>query len=158
MGVLSVILYTVAVIIAILLICLVLVQPSKGGGLGSAFGGAGEAVFGAQTMNHLSKLTVVLIAIFFAVTLALAAISGNRTTAASTADKSAVVSGKDTEEKKEEVKGVALENKAPAAVEMQEVKVTPDAQEVKKAPAAKDVKKAPAKKAEKAPAKPQAKK
>ena len=55
MGVLSVILYTVAVIIAILLICLVLVQPSKGGGLGSAFGGAGETVFGAQTMNHLSK-------------------------------------------------------------------------------------------------------
>lgn len=92
MGVLSVILYTVAVIIAILLICLVLVQPSKGGGLGSAFGGAGETVFGAQTMSHLSKLTVVLITIFFVVTLALAAISGHKDSARSTAAGSAVLS------------------------------------------------------------------
>lgn len=91
MGVLSVILYTVAVIIAILLICLVLVQPSKGGGLGSAFGGAGETVFGAQTMNHLSKLTVVLITIFFVVTLALAAISGHKDSAESTAAGSSVL-------------------------------------------------------------------
>lgn len=91
MGVLSVILYTIAVIIAILLICLVLVQPSKGGGLGSAFGGAGETVFGAQTMNHLSKLTVVLITIFFVVTLALAAISGHKDSAKSTAASSSVV-------------------------------------------------------------------
>ena len=91
MGVLSVILYTVAVIIAILLICLVLVQPSKGGGLGSAFGGAGETVFGAQTMNHLSKLTVVLITIFFVVTLALAAISGHKESAESTAAESSVL-------------------------------------------------------------------
>ena len=91
MGVLSVILYTIAVIIAILLICLVLVQPSKGGGLGSAFGGAGETVFGAQTMNHLSKLTVVLISIFFVVTLALAAISGRKASASSSADSSAAL-------------------------------------------------------------------
>lgn len=99
MGVLSVILYTVAVIIAILLICLVLVQPSKGGGLGSAFGGAGETVFGAQTMNHLSKLTVVLIAIFFVVTLALAAISGHKESAESTAAGSSVLTAQVDEEK-----------------------------------------------------------
>ena len=91
MGVLSVILYTIAVIIAILLICLVLVQPSKGGGLGSAFGGAGETVFGAQTMNHLSKLTVVLIAIFFVVTLALAAVAGRKASSTSSADSSAAL-------------------------------------------------------------------
>ena len=97
MGVLSVILYTVAVIIAILLICLVLVQPSKGGGLGSAFGGAGETVFGAQTMNHLSKLTVVLITIFFVVTLALAAISGHKESAESTAAGSSVLTAQEDE-------------------------------------------------------------
>ena len=91
MGILSVILYTVAVIIAILLICLVLVQPSKGGGLGSAFGGVGESVFGAQTMSHLSKLTVVLITIFFVVTLALAAISGHKDSSKGTAAGSAVL-------------------------------------------------------------------
>ena len=91
MGVLSVILYTVAILIAILLVCLVLVQPSKGGGLGSAFGGVGESVFGAQTMSHLSKLTVILITVFFVVTLALAAISGHKDSSRSTAASSAVL-------------------------------------------------------------------
>lgn len=91
MGILSVILYTVAVIIAILLVCLVLVQPSKGGGLGTAFGGVGETVFGAQTMSHLSKLTVVLITVFFVVTLALAAISGHKDSGRSTAASSSVL-------------------------------------------------------------------
>lgn len=133
MGVLSVILYTVAVIVAILLICLVLVQPSKGGGLGSAFGGAGETVFGAQAMNHLSKLTVVLIAIFFVVTLALAAISGNRATASSTAAESAVLSGKDEEPaKKEEVQGVKIENKAPIVPEVQVENKVPAVPKAKK--------------------------
>ena len=51
--VLSVILYTAVVLIALLLIGLVLVQPSKGGGFGSAFGGVGESVFGAQAMGQL---------------------------------------------------------------------------------------------------------
>ena len=123
MGVLSVILYTVAVIIAILLICLVLVQPSKGGGLGSAFGGAGETVFGAQAMNHLSKLTVVLITIFFVVTLALAAISGHKASAESTAAGSSVL-------KMGEVKTEAnQEAKAPAKV------VAPAAKQEAKTPA-----------------------
>ena len=116
MGVLSVILYTVAVIIAILLICLVLVQPSKGGGLGSAFGGAGETVFGAQTMNHLSKLTVVLITIFFVVTLALAAISGHKESAKSTAASSSVLAVQNDESKVQEKKAPAAKAEAkPAA-------------------------------------------
>lgn len=71
--------YAMVVIIAILLIGLVLIQPSKsGGGLGSAFGGAGESVFGAQAMSHLSKLTIVLMSVFFVLTLALAIISGHK--------------------------------------------------------------------------------
>ena len=111
MGVLSVILYTVAVIIAILLICLVLVQPSKGGGLGSAFGGAGETVFGAQTMNHLSKLTVVLITIFFVVTLALAAISGHKESAESTAAESSVLTAQVDEKPVAEKPAAKAENK-----------------------------------------------
>ncbi len=91
MAILSVLLYTLAVIVAILLICLVLVQPSKGGGFGSAFGGMGESVFGAQTMGHLSKLTVVLIAVFFLVTLGLAAVTGHKGTARSAAAESSVL-------------------------------------------------------------------
>lgn len=91
MGILSVILYTIAVLIAILLICLVLVQPSKGGGLGTAFGGVGESVFGAQTMSHLSKLTVILITVFFVVTLLLAAVAGHKESARGTAASSTVL-------------------------------------------------------------------
>ena len=78
MGVVSAVLYTIVVIIAILLIGLVLIQPSKGGGFGSAFGGMGESVFGAQTLSHLSRLTIILMSIFFALTLILAVISGHK--------------------------------------------------------------------------------
>ena len=35
-------------------------------------------VFGAQAMSHLSKLTIVLMAIFFALTLVLAVLSGHK--------------------------------------------------------------------------------
>lgn len=87
----SAILYTVAVLIAILLVALVLVQPSKGGGFGSAFGGVGEGVFGAQTMGYLSKLTVVMIAVFFIVTLGLAALSGHKQKTVSAAAASAAL-------------------------------------------------------------------
>ena len=82
--VVSTILYVAVVLIAILLICLVLVQPSKGGGFGSAFGGIGESVFGAQAMSQLSKVTVVLLTLFFVLTLILAVMTGHRSKAAST--------------------------------------------------------------------------
>ncbi len=89
--VVSAILYTVAVLIAILLVALVLVQPSKGGGFGSAFGGVGEGVFGAQTMGYLSRLTVIMIAVFFIVTLGLAALSGHKQKTVSAAAASAAL-------------------------------------------------------------------
>ncbi len=78
MMVLTVVLYTIVVLVAILLIGLVLIQQSKGGGFGSAFGGAGESVFGAQAGNHLTKLTVILTTIFFVLALTLAIITGHR--------------------------------------------------------------------------------
>ena len=78
MSTLATILNTLVVILAVLLIALILVQPSKsGGGFGSAFGGLGESVFGAQAMNHLSKLTVWCISIFFVLTLASAIVAGH---------------------------------------------------------------------------------
>ena len=82
--VISTILYVAVVLIAVLLICLVLVQPSKGGGFGSAFGGIGESVFGAQAMSQLSKVTVVLLTLFFVLTLILAVMTGHRSKSAST--------------------------------------------------------------------------
>ena len=82
--VISTIFYVAVVLIAILLICLVLVQPSKGGGFGSAFGGIGESVFGAQAMSQLSKVTVFLLTLFFVLTLVLAVMTGHRSKASST--------------------------------------------------------------------------
>lgn len=72
------VLYTVVIIVALLLIGLILIQQSKSGGFGSTFGGVGESVFGAQAVNHLSKLTVILTTVFFVLTLLLAALSGQR--------------------------------------------------------------------------------
>lgn len=79
--VVSAIIYAAVVLIAVLLIVLVLVQPSKGGGFGSAFGGVGESVFGAQAMGQLSKLTIVLLTLFFVLTLALAVLTGHKAAA-----------------------------------------------------------------------------
>lgn len=50
------------VIVAILLIGIVLIQKSKGGGLSSQFGGAGSVMSVRQTNNFLEKGTWVLIA------------------------------------------------------------------------------------------------
>lgn len=68
-------LITVEVIVSLLLILIVLVQPSKsGGGLGGAAfgGGMGEQLFGARAGNVLTKGTVLFAVIFLVNTLALA--------------------------------------------------------------------------------------
>jgi preprotein translocase subunit SecG len=66
-------------IIALLLIALILIQPSKSGGMGAAFGGIGESVFGGKAGSHLTKTTVVMTAVFFVVALGLAAVIGRST-------------------------------------------------------------------------------
>ena len=70
-------LYALVVIISILLIGIILIQPSKSGGMGAAFGGVGESVFGAQAGSHLTKATVVMTAIFLELSLFLAALIGH---------------------------------------------------------------------------------
>ena len=101
MSTLATILNTLVVILAVLLIALILVQPSKsGGGFGSAFGGLGESVFGAQAMSHLSKLTVWCISIFFVLTLASAIIAGHMKSAdTSVVEESSLVMGASEAEK-----------------------------------------------------------
>ena len=98
MSTLATILNTLVVILAVLLIALILVQPSKsGGGFGSAFGGLGESVFGAQAMSHLSKLTVWCISIFFILTLASAIVAGHmRTADTSVVEESSIAMASDT--------------------------------------------------------------
>ena len=74
---LTVFLYVLVVLAAVLLIGLILIQPAKSGGLGAAFGGVGESVFGGKAGSHLTKATVYLTAIFFIIALVLAALIGH---------------------------------------------------------------------------------
>ncbi len=82
LSVLTVFLYVAVVFIALLLICLVLIQPSKNGGTGAAFGSVGESVFGAQAGSHLTKATVVMTSLFFLLVLVLATVIGRGASAA----------------------------------------------------------------------------
>jgi preprotein translocase subunit SecG len=70
----------VKVLAALAIIGLVLLQHGKGADMGASFGsGASGSLFGATgSSNFLSKSTAVAAAVFFAATLALAYISGNR--------------------------------------------------------------------------------
>jgi preprotein translocase subunit SecG len=77
MEVFRIVLYTTVVVIALLLIGLILIQQSKGGGFGSAFSGLSESVFGARAGSHLTKLTVILTSLFFFLTLILAVVTGH---------------------------------------------------------------------------------
>ena len=77
MSILVVFLYALVVVLSLLLIGIVLIQPAKSGGMGAAFGGIGESVFGAKAGSHLTKATVVMTALFFAITLILAALIGH---------------------------------------------------------------------------------
>lgn len=90
MGVVTVVLYTLVIIVAFLLIGLVLIQQSKGGGFGGSFGGVGESVFGAHAGSHLTKLTVILTTSFFVLTLLLAVIVGHRSRGRSVVEASSV--------------------------------------------------------------------
>jgi preprotein translocase subunit SecG len=115
MSTLATILNTLVVILAVLLIALILVQPSKsGGGFGSAFGGLGESVFGAQAMSHLSKLTVWCISIFFVLTLASAIVAGHMQTADSSVveGESSIAMAGEASEEPVKTEAAAAENAA----------------------------------------------
>ena len=65
MGILLGFLYVVEVIISLMLIAIILVQKSKGGGLGTGFGSAmGESLFGSHANKVLTKITIILSTIF----------------------------------------------------------------------------------------------
>jgi preprotein translocase subunit SecG len=68
------VLIVVHVVVALGIIGLVLLQHGKGADMGSGFGGgASSSLFGATgSANFLSRMTAVLAAIFFALSLALA--------------------------------------------------------------------------------------
>lgn len=63
----------VHLIVCVLLIAVVLVQPSKGGLAQGAFGGATQTVFGGRGANDfITRLTIGLAVVFFITSLSLA--------------------------------------------------------------------------------------
>lgn len=72
MSVLISLLLIVEVVVCILAVLVILAQKSKDQGLGMAFGGGmGESLFGSRAGNVLTRLTVILAAIFMVDTVAL---------------------------------------------------------------------------------------
>ncbi|MEI8078370.1 MAG: preprotein translocase subunit SecG [bacterium] len=91
MGILTVILTTVEVIVALLLIGIILIQQTRsGGGLGALGGGVTDSVFGAGAGNFLTKMTVILSAVFFVVTLSLVLLAAHSKQGQSVVEKLAV--------------------------------------------------------------------
>lgn len=74
MSILAGILQFVLVIVCILLVGVILLQRNKGAGAGVTFGG-GEAVFGADMGNVLTRSTIVLGVLFIAITITLSIIN-----------------------------------------------------------------------------------
>lgn len=74
---------TIHVIVCVVLIVVVLMQSSKGGGLAGAFGGGGgQTVFGGhETATFLSRATTYLAVTFMLLSLLLAFLTSNRTSA-----------------------------------------------------------------------------
>ena len=72
-------LYVIEVIVCLLLVGVVLLQRTKGtGGAMAMGGGMGEAIFGAQVGNVLTKATVILGIVFLANTLVLSVLTAQQ--------------------------------------------------------------------------------
>jgi len=76
---------TVHLILALLLIGVVLLQRSEGGGLG--MGGGGGVMSGRQAANALSKLTWILAAAFIVTSIALTVVAARNVTGGSVVDR-----------------------------------------------------------------------
>lgn len=79
MEIVKILLVFLEVVVSILLVGIILVQKSKGEGLGVSFGGGmGETLFGSRAGNILTKITVTLGVIFLVNTLFLAMLYAKR--------------------------------------------------------------------------------
>src|SRR5215813_384068 len=68
----------VYVIVCVFLILVVLLQAGRGGGMGAAFGGSSQTVFGgAGAGNFLTRLTVIMAAMFMILSASLAYLSSS---------------------------------------------------------------------------------
>ncbi len=79
MGVLTAIFNTLIVLVSIFLICLILIQRGKGGGLAGAFGGmGGSSAFGAKAGDTFTRITVVTASIWMLMAMVLVVMTGRQ--------------------------------------------------------------------------------
>lgn len=71
----GVILLVSFIIVCVLIVLLVLVQDDGQNGMGGLLGGRGTAAFGSHSANVLTKATVVLVFLFFAIAFGLALVN-----------------------------------------------------------------------------------
>ena len=87
MGVLTAILNTLSILVSLFLICLVLIQRGKGGGLAGAFGGVGgSSAFGTKAGDTFTRITVITAAVWILLLMLLVIITNRRPTSAWGAD------------------------------------------------------------------------
>ena len=80
MGVLTAIFNTLIVLTSLFLICLILIQRGKGGGLAGAFGGVGgSSAFGTKAGDTFTKITVVTAAVWILMAMLLVVMTSRRT-------------------------------------------------------------------------------
>ncbi|WP_165246398.1 preprotein translocase subunit SecG [Paludisphaera soli] len=79
MAVLTAIFNTLLVLLSLFLICLVLIQRGKGGGLAGAFGGAGgSSAFGTKAGDTFTRITIVAASIWILMTMLLVILTNNQ--------------------------------------------------------------------------------
>ncbi len=81
MGILTNIFNTLIILISIFLICLILIQRGKGGGLAGAFGGVGgSSAFGTKAGDTFTRITVVTAAAWMLMAMLLVVMTSRRPT------------------------------------------------------------------------------
>ena len=80
---LSALIYFLLAIMSVFLICLVLIQRGKGGGLAGAFGGGGNSssAFGTKAGDVFTRVTMISAGIWIALNMVLVILSNQRTSA-----------------------------------------------------------------------------
>ena len=79
MGVLTVIFNTLIVLTSLFLICLILIQRGKGGGLAGAFGGVGgSSAFGTKAGDIFTRITVVTAAVWILLAMLLVVLTNRK--------------------------------------------------------------------------------
>src|SRR4051794_27559292 len=82
-AILTAILNTIVVLLSLFLICLVLIQRGKGGGLAGAFGGVGgSSAFGTKAGDVFTRVTVVVAGVWIFLSLILVVLYNNANSSA----------------------------------------------------------------------------